>query len=169
LLLSPHISFDASAPQPEVLDQLLEYDARRQGKRVVALETVAEQIEVFAGMDEADVVWLLEGMIEQVGADGDLRSHVVDYLQSLTELYLTGDIGGIFELTSGQLPEGDAASMERLLERMFDRRNRTMVERMGPLIARGEAFVAIGAAHLPGEAGVVSLLADKGYEVTKLY
>jgi uncharacterized protein YbaP (TraB family) len=169
LLLSPHTSFDASAPQPEVLDQRLEHDARRQGKRVVALETVAEQIEVFAGMDEGDVVWLLEGMIGEAGADGDLRGYVADYLQTLTELYLTGDIGGIIELTSAQLPEDDAASMARLLERMFDRRNEAMVERMGPLIARGDAFVAIGAAHLPGEAGVVSLLADKGYEMTRLY
>ena len=32
----------------------------------------------------------------------------------------------------------------------------------------GDAFVAVGAAHLPGETGVLNLLAKKGFSITRL-
>jgi len=52
---------------------------------------------------------------------------------------------------------------------MLDDRNRTMVKRMIPLLQRGSAFVAVGAAHLPGEEGMLYLLEQEGYRVTRIY
>jgi uncharacterized protein YbaP (TraB family) len=53
--------------------------------------------------------------------------------------------------------------------RLVDARNRVMVARMQPRLAEGNAFVAVGAAHLPGEKGILNLLARQGYTVRKLY
>jgi uncharacterized protein YbaP (TraB family) len=62
---------------------------------------------------------------------------------------------------------------ERLLKLFLLRfnveRNRTMVQRMAPQLAQGGAFVAIGALHLPGETGLLSLLAAQGYGITRVY
>jgi len=44
-----------------------------------------------------------------------------------------------------------------------------MVERMQPLLTAGDSFIAIGALHLPGERGVLRLLAQRGYTVEAIY
>ena len=47
-------------------------------------------------------------------------------------------------------------------------RNVRMVKRMSDLVSRGNAFIAIGAAHLPGDKGLVNLLAESGYKITRV-
>lgn len=48
-------------------------------------------------------------------------------------------------------------------------RNSRMVERMQDYLHKGNAFIAIGALHLPGEKGVLHLLEQKGFTVTAIY
>jgi len=40
---------------------------------------------------------------------------------------------------------------------------------MTTLLDGGGAFVAVGALHLPGDEGVLSLLAQRGYALTRVY
>ena len=51
------------------------------------------------------------------------------------------------------------------MRQLVDERN----TRMEPYLKKGQAFIAIGALHLPGKAGVLSLLAQKGYRVSVVY
>ena len=44
-----------------------------------------------------------------------------------------------------------------------------MVDRMAPRLAEGNAFIAVGALHLPGEKGVLNLLQQGGYRVSAVY
>jgi hypothetical protein len=44
-----------------------------------------------------------------------------------------------------------------------------MVERMIPRLAEGDAFVAVGALHLPAERGILNLLAERGYRISRVY
>jgi Uncharacterized protein conserved in bacteria len=44
-----------------------------------------------------------------------------------------------------------------------------MVNRMDKLLRQGNAFVAVGALHLPGTHGILQLLSDEGYQVTRVY
>jgi uncharacterized protein YbaP (TraB family) len=44
-----------------------------------------------------------------------------------------------------------------------------MAERAGPLIAKGGAFVAVGALHLSGKRGLIEIFRAKGYSVTKVW
>jgi hypothetical protein len=40
---------------------------------------------------------------------------------------------------------------------------------MIPLLQRGRAFVAVGALHMPGDEGILHLLEQRGYRVTRVY
>jgi uncharacterized protein YbaP (TraB family) len=59
--------------------------------------------------------------------------------------------------------------MRRLEGRLIVERNRRMADRLRPLLRRGNAFIVVGALHLSGEQGVLSLLANAGYQVTRIY
>jgi uncharacterized protein YbaP (TraB family) len=50
-----------------------------------------------------------------------------------------------------------------------DERNLRMVERITDRLAEGGVLVAVGALHLPGERGILNLLAGRGYRISPVY
>lgn len=144
------------------LDLFLAQEAEDQGKALYGLETVDEQLAVFGDMPEADQVALLESAIAYAG-EREMG------LETLTRLYLAGDLAGIFRLSVEPARRLGPDFAANSIIRLIDDRNRVMVARMQNLLARGGAFVAVGAAHLPGDTGVLHLLEREGYQVTKVY
>jgi uncharacterized protein YbaP (TraB family) len=62
--------------------------------------------------------------------------------------------------------DDDAMSIYAFFEEeLIDKRNKRMAERSKPLIDKGNAFIAVGALHLPGKTGLVELLRSAGYKV----
>ncbi|MDC6350508.1 TraB/GumN family protein [Zeaxanthinibacter sp. PT1] len=57
---------------------------------------------------------------------------------------------------------------DHYLENMLYIRNRNMVHKLDSAIRHQKVFAGIGAAHLPGEEGVLELLRSKGYQVRPL-
>ena len=49
---------------------------------------------------------------------------------------------------------------------MVVERNKTMIKSAKPIIDQGNAFIAVGALHLPGPDGLIELLRKAGYTVT---
>ncbi len=49
---------------------------------------------------------------------------------------------------------------------MINARNKLMAERAEPILARGNAFIAVGGLHLPGNEGLVEKFRQAGYTVT---
>ncbi|TIT16488.1 MAG: polysaccharide biosynthesis protein GumN, partial [Mesorhizobium sp.] len=60
----------------------------------------------------------------------------------------------------------DPAGYAAFEETMITSRNKVMADHAGPLLARGNAFMAVGAMHLPGPQGLVEDLRKAGYTVT---
>jgi uncharacterized protein len=62
-----------------------------------------------------------------------------------------------------------AAEIADLLDAyLLNGRNRRFVSNARLLIDRGGAFLAVGAFHLPGEEGMVTLLRDAGYDIARV-
>ncbi len=61
------------------------------------------------------------------------------------------------------------ALAESFQEDFIVARNKRMVARMADILGEGGSFVAVGALHLPGDEGVLNLLAEQGYKVTRVY
>jgi uncharacterized protein YbaP (TraB family) len=130
------------------------------GMRVEGLETLEEHLGVLDLIPERDVA---EVMREQL----DLLDRQPDRYEMLLQDYLAGDMRRAYREFQEEA-ERDASARE-FKEAFLDQRNRAMVQRMIPLLERGRAFVAVGALHMPGEEGILSLLERRGYRVTRLY
>ena len=65
---------------------------------------------------------------------------------------------------------GDANDLEKadLLSRIVRDRNLVMAEGSKPHLEKGNAFIAVGALHLPGEEGLIELIRKQGYTVTRI-
>jgi uncharacterized protein YbaP (TraB family) len=153
-----------SMPPPrtgEFLDLVLETRAARQGKPVAGLETMAEQIAVFDELPMADQIALLKETVRGLPElDKDLGE--------LIRAYLARDLRGLAAIGEKHEP-GEEPLYRHVMERLLTRRNTRMAQRMGPFLKQGNAFVAVGAAHLAGNEGLLNLLEQAGYRVTPIY
>ncbi len=143
------------------LDLLLQLEATLQGKPTFGLETMEEQIGVFNDMSMEDQVILLRHAVH-------IHGEITREFERLVETYRSGDLNGLMELVRGYKDE-EGGAYDAMLERLLTRRNRVMVERMAPRLKEGNAFIAVGAAHLPGENGLLDLLERAGYRVSAVY
>ncbi len=87
----------------------------------------------------------------------------------MKKYYLAGDLEALY----GLLRENTAGTDEELLrtfeEELIFNRNELMVRRMDERLGEGNAFIAVGALHLPGERGILSLLARRGYKLSRVH
>ena len=144
------------------LDALLYQSALKHGKKVIGLETMQEQLDVFDSMKTEIQVSLLESTLES----GEDLNKILD---ETIEIYLTHDLQKIVDLNDRYVALLDKEIADEFNQRLLIDRNIRMAERMIPLIEEGNAFVAIGTLHLPGKTGVLSLLREKGYSVKSEY
>lgn len=143
------------------LDLALQLKATLAGKPVHGLETMQEQLSVFDSLSLEDQVALLR---ETVKAQKEIAAQ----LEALTRAWLARDLTGLMDTVERYRP-ADARIYNSLMQRLLDDRNRRMAERMEPRLAEGKAFIAVGAAHLPGPDGLLALLARRGYRLTAIY
>lgn len=158
------IASTLSVPETAVgtpLDKRLYWQAQRQEKSIFALETPAEQVAVMNGMPMDDQVELLKVAV----ATFDKRDEIY---RTLIDDYLARDVSAIFKLDEKYSNSSRRVAKE-LHQRIFVARNKRMVKRIIPRLKAGAAFIAIGAGHLPGEAGVLKGLQAKGYRVSVVY
>jgi hypothetical protein len=137
------------------LDLYLQQRARAKRKEVVGLETLEEQLSVF---DRVPLREQALGLYEELAQD-DGGAGQRDQLDRMLDWYAAGELDSLYQLS--------LAGMDSTFRvAMLDARNRNMAERMVPHWKQGKRlFVAVGAAHLPGEEGIVALLRRMGYRV----
>lgn len=143
------------------LDIVLMQEAEANGLPVSGLEKLSEQAAVFENLPEATQVELLRDSICHYAT-------LQQDMQEMKQLYLQRDLQALFNYQH-KYRLHETARYQELLSRLLWDRNHTMVERMQPFLNKGNAFIAIGALHLPGEEGVLSLLEQAGYQVEAIY
>jgi len=142
------------------MEDVLRETAMQIGRPVYALETIDELIDAQASMTLEDQLAILEDTLCN-------HPQIMAHTEELVALYANGDLAGIAALQQGG--HADEALARRLDERMLYGRSARMASRLGEHLEAGNAFVAVGALHLPGELGVLTLLADRGYSVTRVF
>jgi uncharacterized protein YbaP (TraB family) len=143
------------------LDADLANRARRAGKPIVGLETRYESSRTIAKMSlKAQFRTMLTYARLPVTPEDEYETGIQIYMNRLIPLYMQFE-NSLYELSSDELE-----ALREFNRYTLDERNATMLDRALPLIEGGNAFIAVGAAHLPGDQGLVELFRKSGYEVT---
>ncbi|WP_378946903.1 TraB/GumN family protein [Mesorhizobium sp. ANAO-SY3R2] len=144
-----------------VLDVLLAQQAKAAGKEVKGLETAADQLSAMASLP---MEFHIKGLVETL----KLGDRMDDIIETMIVIYRRGDTGMFWPLFRNALPSSasDESGYAAFEEAMVTTRNKTMAERADPILAQGDAFLAVGAMHLPGPDGLVELFRKAGYTVT---
>jgi uncharacterized protein YbaP (TraB family) len=143
------------------LDVWLQQEAGAAGKMVYALETPAEQVDALEGLPLPVQLAMLKSVLRE--SDPELSFAV------MRSLYVARDLAAIEAGWVDSLAQLGPADAARVRARFLDDRNRRMVQRMAPRLAEGNAFIAVGALHLPGDKGILNLLQAQGFAVTPVY
>lgn len=158
------VVFDLPKPQsPYTLDAMLMSLAQSRSKPILALETVEEHFTVLDSFSIDEQLVMLRTVLKRSPQQRERN------FEDLVKTYLSGDLDQIIEVnarTSGDmLPE---ALWARILQKLLDERNAMMAERIVLQANKSNVFVAVGAAHLPGEGGLLARLRSAGYQVSPL-
>jgi uncharacterized protein len=148
---------------PEV-DQFLAETARDSGVKVIALETAEEQLAAIASMRPQVVAALLTLAARDPALNDNLYA-------TMLRLYRESRPAEILAVSDalGGLSDSERAAQDEFTVALLQGRNATMAERAAPLLASGGAFIAVGALHLAGKAGLVERFRAQGYTVTKVW
>jgi hypothetical protein len=131
---------------PQFMDAWFQEKAELLNKEIIALESIAQQTKA---IEE----------IPYVEKENNISLALSDK-QVLHELYLDGRIDLIDRLIKGGL-SGNKEAYIKLIEN----RNIAIAANIARYSMDGPVFFAVGAGHLYGEKGLLSLLREKGYKL----
>ncbi|MBC3539424.1 TraB/GumN family protein [Rufibacter sediminis] len=137
---------------PESYDLALLDMAKKWHKSIYVLETPEEQVALF---DQSTLEVQTSQLLNNVKQFDKQRK----LMKNLLSLYQQEDLDGLYSLITSQ---EDAKGSNNLL---LDERNHKWLAPMVDMMKKSPSFVAVGAAHLAGEEGLIQLLRAQGYKV----
>ncbi len=149
----------------EFLDLLLYRKAQQLKIPTYGLEKVEEQLHVFDSLSLEEQVILLRETLAQF-------EQMPKIFDKLHELYLQRNLTALMQFSTEYMQlnhSSDEKLVKNFYKKLVDDRNVKMVKRMQKRLQEGNAFIAIGALHLPGKNGIIKLLQAQGYQVLALY
>lgn len=160
----PACELERKAKGASFLDKKIAEDALAAGKQVAGLETLVEQLQAMAALP---LDFHFQALLETIA----LGDKMDDVMETMTELYIAGDIGmtmPMLRAITKEYASADESGYAAFEKRIITDRNLLMAERSLEHLDKGNAFIAVGALHLPGDQGLVELLRQKGYTVTRV-
>lgn len=165
LLGFPACEIRALQAGEQSLDQRLAQFAVDRGIVEAGLETYEQSLAGIEDMSDRDLLDMLADYGRNLGGEEDQR-------RTRLGLYQSGEIMAIAEFGIWQAEQQGFDRAREMTDRFFEsaltKRNIAWLDRLIPALEGGNAFVAVGALHLPGESGLVRLLRDQGWTVTRL-
>lgn len=141
-------------PMPKSYEEYFVKQTQAEKKELLGLETIEDQMAV---LDKAPVEEQVKWLMETV-KDGDKNNTM---FAEMVDLYTKQDLDGLQKYMAKF-----TVGMQSLEKDLLQNRN----EKWIPIIEKNSkekpTFYAVGAAHLVGEHGVLTLLKQKGYTVT---
>ena len=145
------------------MEQVLSAQVRALGRRVVALESVATQIQALVPDDEAEARTLLDQSLQQL-EDRSARR----VLGRLAAVWDEGDLAGLENFENWCECAGNEAE-RAFLRKLNDERNPPLADGIESQHRQGRrVFAAVGALHMTGPQSLPLLLAQRGFKVERV-
>jgi len=138
-------------------DSYFQLVATEKDKKVVALETVDQQITFLFGNGS------LERQTDKLIETIQHKDSVINDMIIFNKLYKAGKIDSLVDLTKGKGNTIDLTLEE--YAKLVDDRNANWLAKLPTLFNETSCFVAIGAIHLGGNKGLVKQLQKAGYKI----
>jgi uncharacterized protein len=136
------------------LDLFFLKNARDAGKPCFGVEKFSDQINAIDAIsldDQVDMLYV--GLTDTTGNNDTYK------LDEIIEVYISFDLDKLFEMSN------DTSLPAEFNKAFLIDRNVGMAKNFVKIAKKQSVFCAVGAAHLPGETGVIELLRKKGYTV----
>ena len=146
------------------VDMHLAQRARQDGKPVVELESFGGQIVLMNNLSGRLQESLLQETLESI-ENGEIPALV----ESMVSAWKSGDGEKLQDAVSIEERKLPAALAQEFHRKLISDRNIAMAGKIETMLKGSDAhFIAIGAAHLLGQDGVLQILSAKGYRVRPL-
>lgn len=154
VMISQVFSMSAMGEQPASFELSFQALANENDIPIAGLETASEQLAFFDSIPMNDQIDMLMNAITGYHEDLDLLDKMVTY-------YKNQWIDSLLMFL-----EEDAEDLMAYESILLSGRNKDWIPKLESFIQKGKAFIAVGAAHLPGKGGVIALLRGAGYTLT---
>jgi len=131
--------------------------AKADEKAMGGLETIEYQMSVFDSIPYTDQAAMLVTSIRGGGEDGE------DELSKMVEVYKQQDIAGM-----QQMFKADVDGIGKYEDIFLKNRNQNWIPVIAEMAKEQPTFFAVGAGHLGGKFGVITLLRKAGYVVSPI-
>ena len=138
--------------QPESIDAILQSAVVANGKQIVGLETLEEQLSLL--MNTLSVERQATILVESVKN----KSNELLNSKRLQNAYLQGDLSYIYKMWLS-----DTSLTEKEKNEFSDIRNLKWMPKINDLVSEKQCFIAVGYVHLLGDNGLINQLKKAGY------
>jgi uncharacterized protein YbaP (TraB family) len=146
---------DYVGSQPASFEMTLMSMATTRQMPISGLETIDEQMAVFDSISYSDQAEDLMDMVE----NGD---EMKSLFAEMVAQYKAEEVDGLYSSTEEYM------NNEEEMKFLLYARNQNWAERLEIRLGEETLFIAVGAAHLAGEKGIIKLLRERGYELTPI-
>ena len=135
------------------LDNYFQQEGRKRGDKIIGLETIDDQINLFFNQPISDQKRHLLQTIKR-------KDHLKKYIYRIYNLYQKYDL----EEFNREMAIGDDYTQAEI-DKLLKNRNIKWIKEMPEIMQKQATFIAVGAAHLVGDYGLINQLRLKGYIV----
>lgn len=146
--------FPNSISTENAIDIALQAKGLELGKHVAGLETIDDQMRALFGISLTEQA---KDLVDFCRND----SHYMEYSKRLCDAYHAQDLKEIERIMN----DPEIGMNEEQAERLSNNRNRKWMDKITMTLPVQSVMVVVGAAHLIGDQGLISLLRNQGYNV----
>ena len=137
-------------------DMLFVQEAKTKNKEIHGLESVDSQIKLLLSQPDSEAKQAIEYIVNNF-------DEVKTEMNKMVTTYKSQDVQKLYDITKETF--SDPKYPQGNLDEFLDQRNIAWIPEIEKAIKEKPVFIAVGAAHLAGEKGVINLLRKAGYTV----
>lgn len=147
------------------VEAYLSQGARNQGKRISALESMSQQMQMLDRLSSELQTAMLRITVDEIS-----KGEVAGLVATMVGAWRSGDVEVLDTVLRVEERKLDDALASEFHERFLTERNLNMARQIEAMLRSDEReFVAVGVLHMVGDDGIIAILIDRGYQVKALH